>query len=212
MTLVKICGINSPDALDAAADAGADYIGFVFFPPSPRAVTPAQAAALSAHRPGGPARVGLFVDPTDDEVAGVLASLPLDVLQVHGVPGRAAELRTRFGVPVWAVAGVDSMDDLPTAAAGVDGLLLDAKAPPGAVLPGGNARTFDWSMLRGWTAPAPWLLAGGLTPDNVAEAVQVSGAPAVDVSSGVERSRGVKDAALIQTFVRNARAKSSPAA
>ncbi len=211
-TLVKICGINSPDALDAAADAGADYIGFVFFPPSPRAVTPAQAATLSAHRPGGPARVGLFVDPTDDDVAEALASLALDVLQVHGMPERAAELRTRFGAPVWGVAGVADAADLPTGAGGVDALLLDAKAPPGAVLPGGNARTFDWSMLRGWTAPAPWLLAGGLTPGNVAEAVRISGASAVDVSSGVERSRGVKDAGLIQAFVRNARARSSPAA
>lgn len=211
-TLVKICGIHSPEALDAAADAGADYIGFVFFPPSPRALTPAEAAALSAHRPGGPARVGLFVDPTDDDVADALGSLTLDVLQVHGAPGRAAELRTRFGVPVWSVAGVGDAADLPTGAAGVDGLLLDAKAPPGAVLPGGNAQTFDWSMLRGWAPPAPWLLAGGLTPDNVAEAVRISGAPAVDVSSGVERSRGVKDPVLIQAFVRNARARSSPAA
>jgi phosphoribosylanthranilate isomerase len=211
-TLVKICGINSPEALDAAADAGADYIGFVFFPLSPRAVTPLQAAALSAHRPDGPARVGLFVDPTDDDVAEALASLALDVLQVHGTPGRAAELRTRFGAPVWGVAGVADVADLPIDSGGVDALLLDAKAPPGAVLPGGNARTFDWSMLRSWTAPAPWLLAGGLTPDNVSEAVRISGAPAVDVSSGVERSRGVKDAELIQAFVRNARARSSPAA
>ncbi len=212
MTLVKICGINSPEALDAAADAGADHIGLVFFPPSPRAVTPAQAAAISAHRPGGPARVGLFVDPTDDDVAEVLASLALDVLQVHGAPGRAAELRARFGVPVWAVVGVGNAADLPVDAAGVDGLLLDAKAPPGAVLPGGNAQTFDWSMLRGWAAPAPWLLAGGLTPDNVMDAVRISGAPAVDVSSGVERTRGVKDAGLIQAFVSNARVRSSRAA
>ena len=211
-TLVKICGINTPAALDAVADAGADYLGFVFFPPSPRAVTPAQAAALSAHRPGGPARVGLFVDPTDDDIAAALAELKLDVLQVHGAPGRAAELRARFGVPVWAVAGVASASDLPASVPGVDGLLLDAKAPPDAVLPGGNARVFDWSILQGWTAPAPWLLAGGLTPDNVAEAVRVSGAPAVDVSSGVERSRGVKDAELIKAFTRNARARSSPAA
>ena len=211
-TLVKICGINSPEALDAAADAGADYVGFVFFPPSPRAVTPAQAAAISAHRPGGPARVGLFVDPTDDDVAEALASLSLDVLQVHGTAVRAALLRTRFGAPVWVASGVGGAGDLPTDDGGVDALLLDAKAPPGAPLPGGNARAFDWSVLRGWAAPAPWLLAGGLTPDNVAEAVRVSGASAVDVSSGVERSRGVKDPMLIQAFVRNARARSSPAA
>lgn len=211
-TLVKICGINTPAALDAAADAGADYVGFVFFPPSPRAVTPAEAAALSAYRPDGPARVGLFVDPADDDVAAALAALRLDVLQIHGAAGRAAELRARFGVPVWAVAGVASPADLPTDAPGVDGLLLDAKAPPGAVLPGGNARVFDWSILQDWTAPAPWLLAGGLTPENVAEAVRVSGAPAVDVSSGVERSRGVKDADLIRAFAENARTKSNLAA
>ncbi len=211
-TLVKICGINSPAAMDAVADAGADYLGFNFFPPSPRAVTPDEAAALSAYRPGGPARVGLFVDPTDDDVAAVLKSLKLDVLQVHDTPRRAAELRARFGVPVWAVAGVASAADLPTEMPGVDGLLLDAKAPPGAVLPGGNARVFDWSILQGWTAPAPWLLAGGLTPDNVTEAIRISGATAVDVASGVERGRGVKDAALIQAFVANARFKSSRAA
>lgn len=211
-TLVKICGINSRAAMDAVADAGADYLGFNFFPPSPRAVTPDEAAALSGYRPGGPARVGLFVDPTDDDVAVALKALKLDVLQVHDTPRRAAELRTRFGVPVWAVAGVASAADLPTAMPGVDGLLMDAKAPPGAVLPGGNARVFDWSILQGWTAPAPWLLAGGLTPDNVAEAIRISGATAVDVASGVERGRGVKDAALIQAFVANARFKSSRAA
>jgi len=206
-TRVKICGINSADALDAAVDAGADYVGFVFFPPSPRAVTPAQAAALSARRPGGPARVGLFVDPTDDEVAEALASLPLDALQIYGAPGRAAEMQARFDVAAWAAVGVATMSDLPTATPGVDGLLIEAKAPPGAVLPGGNAKVFDWSVLHGWTAPAPWMLAGGLTPENVAEAVRISGAPAVDVSSGVERSRGVKDPALIRTFIQNARAR-----
>ncbi len=201
---VKICGINSPAALDAAADAGADWIGYVFFPPSPRAVTPAQAAALDAHR-RGPARVGLFVDPSDDDVALALAALPLDVLQVHAGAGRAAALRARFGVPVWHVIGVGAAADLPTSAPGVDGLLLDAKAPPGATRPGGNALSFDWSILRGWAAPLPWLLAGGLTPDNVADAVRVSDALAVDVSSGVESAHGVKDAALIRAFVQAAR-------
>lgn len=201
---VKICGINSPAALDAAADAGADWIGYVFFPPSPRAVTPAQAAALDAHR-RGPARVGLFVDPSDDDVALALAALPLDVLQVHAGAGRAAALRTRFDVPVWHVIGVGTAADLPTSASGVDGLLLDAKAPPGATRPGGNALSFDWSILRGWGAPLPWLLAGGLTPGNVAEAVRVSEAPAVDVSSGVESARGVKNTALIRAFVQAAR-------
>lgn len=211
-TRVKICGINSAEALDAAVDAGADYVGFVFFPRSPRAVTPAQAAALSAGRPGSPARVGLFVDPTDDDVAAALASIALDALQIYGAPGRAASLRARFGVAAWAAVGVGSASDLPSTAPGVDGLLIEAKAPPDAAHPGGNAQLFDWSILHGWNAPAPWMLAGGLTPDNVAEAVRTSGASAVDVSSGVERSRGVKDPALIRAFVRNAKTKSTPGA
>ncbi len=211
-TRVKICGINSADAMDAAVDAGADYVGFVFFPPSPRAVTPAQAAALSERRPGGPARVGLFVDPADDDIAAVLAEVALDILQIYGSPGRAAALRARFGVAAWAAVGVGSASDLPSTAPGVDGLLIEAKAPRDAAQPGGNAQLFDWSILHGWNAPAPWLLAGGLTSDNVAEAVRISGATAVDVSSGVERSRGVKDPALIRAFVKNARAKSIPGA
>ncbi len=204
-TRVKICGINSAEALDAAVDAGADYVGFMFFPPSPRAVTPAQAAALSSGRPGGPARVGLFVDPADDDVAAALAEIALDALQIYGPPGRAAALRARFGVATWATVGVGSASDLPSAAPGVDGLLIEAKAPPDAVLPGGNAQLFDWSVLHGWKAPAPWMLAGGLTPGNVADAVRISGASSVDVSSGVERSRGVKDPALIRAFIRSAR-------
>lgn len=205
MTRVKVCGINAPGAMDAAADAGADWVGYVFFPPSPRAVTPAMAAILSAHRPGGPLRVGLFVHPADDDVARALDAVALDVLQIHGAPERAMALRARFGVPVWQVAPVAERADLPTSAAGVDGLLLDAKPPPNAVLPGGNAQPFDWSVLHGWAAPALWLLAGGLTPGNVAEAVRVSGAEAVDVSSGVERVRGTKDTGLVHAFVAAAR-------
>ena len=211
-TRVKICGINSAEAMDAAVDAGADYVGFVFFPRSPRAVNPAQAAALSRSRPGGPARVGLFVDPTDDDVAATLAGIALDVLQIYGAPGRAASLRARFGVAAWAAMGVGGASDLPSAALGVDGLLIEAKAPPDAAQPGGNAQAFDWSILRGWNAPTPWMLAGGLTPDNVANAVRISGASAVDVSSGVERSRGIKDPALIRAFVQSARTKSTPGA
>lgn len=202
---VKICGITTPDALDAAAEAGADWVGYVFFPRSPRAVTPPQAAALDTHR-RGPARVGLFVEPTDSDIAMTLAAIKLDVLQVHATTARAAEMRTRFGVPVWHVAGISSAADLPVAAPGIDGLLLDAKAPPSATRPGGNALSFDWSLLQGWAAPLPWLLAGGLTPGNVAEAVRVSGALAVDVSSGVERTRGVKDVGLIRAFVAAAKA------
>jgi phosphoribosylanthranilate isomerase len=198
---VKICGVNSPDAYEAAASA--DWVGFVFFPPSPRFVTPARAAALTAAP--GPARVGLFVEPTDAVIAETLAEVGLDALQILAAPERAASIRARFGMPVWRVVGIDGPDDLPADAAGVDALLLDAKAPPGAPVPGGNAERFDWSMLRGWSAPAPWLLAGGLTPGNVAGAIAATGAPAVDVSSGVESARGVKDPALIEAFLKAVR-------
>lgn len=202
---VKICGIATPDAFDTAVDAGADSVGFVFFPPSPRAVTPAQAAALSARHAGGPRRVGLFVKPTDEQVSAALDALPLDVLQVYADADRAAALRARFGVPVWLAVGVEGRADLPERAPGVDALMLDAKPPRDATLPGGNAHAFDWTVLQGWRAPLPWLLAGGLTPGNVAQAVRASGARAVDVSSGVERERGVKDAGLVRDFVRAAK-------
>ena len=203
---VKICGINDPVAFDTAIDAGADWVGFNFFPPSPRYVTPVQAAALAARSPGGPARVGLFVDPTIDMIDAVLQAVRLEVLQLYGVADRLPTLRARFGLPVWRPVGIETEADLPRSSGGVDALLLEAKPPPDATRPGGNAARFDWSLLRGWTAPAPWLLAGGLTPDNVAEAIRATGAAAVDVSSGVEKARGVKDPALIRAFIANARA------
>ena len=209
-TRVKICGINGPEAFDAAVEAGADWIGFVFFPASPRFVTPQNAAALSARSPGGPLRVGLFVDPTPDRVASVLDTVRLDILQLYGrldLP----ELRTRIGLPIWRAVGIATAQDLPRDAGDADGLLMEAKAPPEATRPGGNALIFDWSVLRGWRAPVPWILAGGLTPDNVAEAIDATGAPAVDVSSGVERARGVKDPALIRRFIANARVASQVA-
>jgi phosphoribosylanthranilate isomerase len=200
MVRVKICGINDPVAFDTAVAAGADYVGLNFFPPSPRFVTPAQAAALSARHSGGPLRVGLFVDPADEAIAAVLDAMRLDVLQLYGrvdFPG----VRARFGLPVWRAVGIDTAADLPCDAGGADALVLEAKPPPEATRPGGNATRFDWSLLRDWTAPAPWILAGGLTPDNVAEAIHATGAATVDVSSGVERARGVKDPALIRRFV-----------
>lgn len=202
---VKICGINSPDAFDTTIEAGADWLGFNFFPPSPRFVTPARAAALSARRPGGAHRVGLFVDPTAEVIAEVLAALRLDVLQLYG-PVDVPALRDRFGLPVWRAVGIDTAADLPRDSGGADGLLLEAKPPPEATRPGGNAAVFDWSLLRGWTSPVPWMLAGGLTPANVGQAIRATGATAVDVSSGVESRRGVKDPALIRAFVANARA------
>jgi phosphoribosylanthranilate isomerase len=201
VTRVKICGVNSPFAFDTAVEAGADWIGFVFFPPSPRYVTPTQAAVLSARAPGGPGRIGLFVTPTDEEIIAALAEVKLDVLQLYASAARAAALRTRFGVRVWHATGVSVRADLPAAADGVDGLLIEAKPAPGATRPGGNAVSVDWSLLACWNAPAPWVLAGGLTPDNVAAAIRATGASAVDVSSGVENACGVKDPALIRAFV-----------
>jgi len=202
---VKICGINDPVAFDTAVAASADWVGFAFFPPSPRFVTPVQAAALSARAPGGPLRVGLFVDPTLDAIETTLATVPLDILQLYGALDLPA-IRARFGLPIWRAVGIASASDLPTEAGGADRHLLEAKPPPQATRPGGNAARFDWSLLRAWKSPAPWILAGGLTADNVAEAIQITGADAVDVSSGVERERGVKDPALIRGFIANARA------
>lgn len=212
--VVKICGLSDEAGFDAAVKAGADMVGFVFYPPSPRAVTHARAAALSARHAGGPLRVGLFVNPDDDAVADALDALPLDVIQLHDViPDRALTIRRRFGIAVMPASGVATRDDVLHAidafGATCDRMLFDAKPPPAGTpgaLPGGNAATFDWSVLQGASVPVPWLLAGGLTPANVAEAIAASGAPGVDVSSGVERTRGVKDPALIHAFVAAAKA------
>jgi phosphoribosylanthranilate isomerase len=205
--IVKICGINDAAAMGAAAAAGADLVGFVFFPPSPRAVTGAQAASIAGP---GPAKVGLFVDPEDALIETVLADLALDIIQLHGeeTPARCAAIRAKFGLPVMKALGIATAGDLGQLvdyAPAVDRFLLDAKAPPGAPLPGGNAAPFDWTLMAGRAIPRPWLLAGGLTPRNVADAIRVSGAAGVDVSSGVERARGVKDAALIAAFIGAAR-------
>lgn len=202
---VKICGINDAVAFDTAIEAGADWIGFVFFPPSPRFVTPVAAAALSARHQEGPPRVGLFVDPTEAAIAEALDTLRLDILQLYGKLPPLDRLRARFGRSIWRAVAIETASDLPTDDRGADRLLLEAKPPPDSTRPGGNAVSFDWSLLRDWTAPAPWLLAGGLTPANVASAIHATGATAVDVSSGVERSRGVKDPDLIRAFIANAR-------
>jgi phosphoribosylanthranilate isomerase len=209
-TRVKICGITTEAGMDAAVAAGADWVGLNFFPASPRHVTPQRAAELAA-RPGVPTLVGLFVKPEDAEIAATLAAVTLDILQVYVDAPRAAEIRARFGLPVWRAVGVSAAADLPRDPGGVDGFVIEAKAPPGATRPGGNAITFDWSILAGWRAPAPWLLAGGLGPDNVAEAIRATGATAVDVASGVEREKGIKDPALVAAFARAARGTVQPA-
>ncbi len=205
----KICGLRDRAGLLAAR--GANLVGFVFFPRSPRAVTPAQAAEISAGIVGGPLRVGLFVDPSDAELEQALRAMPaLDVIQLHGEepPERSAAVRARFGRAVMKAVGVAEPADLDRArahAGACDRLLLDARPPPGSTRPGGNAARFDWSLLRGLSLPVPWLLAGGLTPGNVAEAIATTGAPGVDVSSGVESAPGVKDAGRVRAFLDAAR-------
>jgi phosphoribosylanthranilate isomerase len=209
MIQVKVCGINDPIAFNAAVEAGADWVGFVFFPPSPRYVTPLTAATLSGRISGGPPRVGLFVDPTEAAIAHVLEIVKLDILQLYGAADLAA-IKARFGLPIWRSIGISNAADLPADQVEADRLLLEPKPPAEADRPGGNARTFDWSVLRGWAAPAPWVLAGGLTPDNVAGAIRATGASAVDVSSGVESRKGVKDAGLIRAFIAAAKSAVTP--
>ena len=205
MIEVKICGLNDPVAFDAAVHAGADWVGFVFYPPSPRYVSPETAASLSAQRKGGPGRVGLFVDPDDSLVQAALSAVELDALQIYASPGRIAALAARFQRPVWQALGIATAADSPRRAGAAERLVLEAKPPRQATRPGGNAARFDWSALRGWRAPVRWMLAGGLTVGNVAMAIRATGATAVDVSSGVEERPGVKSPTLIRAFVAAAR-------
>ena len=207
---IKICGISTPETLAAVIAARADFVGFNFHPASPRYVSPLQAQAFGAHAAGRVKRVGLFVDPKDDALADAFASGGLDALQLHGgeSPARAAELRARFGLPVWKVISVASRADLARAETYVgaaDFILLDAKTPAGS-LPGGMGLKFDWALLRGWKAPLPWGLAGGLTADNVAAAIAATGATLVDAASGVESAIGIKDPAKIADFCAAVRA------
>lgn len=206
MAQVKICGITQPADLSAVAEAGARYAGFVFFPRSPRNLSVGDAAALAAEAPPGVARVGLFVSPDDAALDAVLDRVPLDIIQLHGseTPARVAEVKARTGLPVMKAVGISVPSDLDALwdyGLVADLLLVDAKAPPDAALPGGNGLSFDWRLLAGRRLLKPWMLAGGLTPANVAEAVRLTGASVVDVSSGVEAAPGQKDPALIRDFV-----------
>jgi phosphoribosylanthranilate isomerase len=206
---VKICGLTDGDAVDAALQAGADYLGLVFFARSPRAVTPDQAAEILQFA-DDVTKVGLFVDADDALLDSVLGTVRLDLLQFHGseTPERIERVRLEFGLPVMKVIPVSTAADLEAATAFLpvaDRLLFDAKPPPGADRPGGNAARFDWSILQGFQCPLPWMLAGGLDPANVAEAIRISGAGAVDVSSGVESAPGVKDPERIAAFIRAAK-------
>lgn len=207
---VKICGLRSAVQVAAAVDAGAAYLGFVFFARSPRAVTPQIAARAVAAAPAGVARVALLVDADDATISAILDAAPMDMLQLHGqeTAARIAEIRARFGLPVMKAVGVATHADLAALeryGAVADQLLVDAKPPPGAERPGGNALAFDWNLIAGRRWPVPWMLAGGLSVANVARAVTLTGARQVDVSSGVERAPGDKDPALMAAFVAAAR-------
>ena len=200
----KICGLSTPETLDAAVQGGARWIGFVTYPRSPRHISTDVLRTLGARVPKSVGRVGLFVDPDDALLDERLATGAIDMLQLQGAetPARVAELKARTGKLVMKVINVVTREDAERGIAAyavvADRLMFE---PAGGALPGGNAKAFDWTILRGLTVPLPWFLAGGLTPDNVAEAVRVTGAPTVDVSSGVESSRGVKSIELIRAFL-----------
>jgi phosphoribosylanthranilate isomerase len=204
----KICGINHRDAMSAAIDGGAAYVGLVFYPPSPRAVTAQQAVSLCEGVPDSIIKVGLFVDIDDDTLDQITASVPLDFLQLHGseTPARVAEIKRRSSLPVIKAIKIAGPDDVATAEAyfdTADRLLFDAKAPADmkGALPGGNALMFDWQLIAGRIWPLPWMLSGGLDAGNVVEAIRVTGASAVDVSSGVESAPGIKDVVRIAAFL-----------
>ena len=206
MTLAKICGLTTPEAVDAALDGGAAYLGFVFFPDSPRSVGLPAAAELAAPGRGRAEIVALLVDPSADLVDDVVRALRPDLIQLHGreTPERVTAIRDTHGVRVIKALGVRQGTDLdaaPAYEAVADHVMLDAKPPPDADRPGGHGDAFDWSLLRGRTPAKPWFLAGGLNPGNVADAVRATGAPMVDVSSGVESAPGVKEPALIAAFL-----------
>lgn len=205
-TRVKICGLSEPVTLAAAIDAGAAYVGFVFVEKSPRFVTLEQAAPLAQSAKPGVAKVALTVNASDDELKKITDAVPLDMLQLHGneTPERVVDVKARFGLPVMKAIGMASADDLdvlPAYEAVADQILLDAKPPKDGDLPGGNGLTFDWRLIAGRRWPIPWMLAGGLTPDNVAEAVRLTGTRQVDLSSSLETSPGVKDEGLIRAFM-----------
>jgi len=211
--VVKICGLSSEDALAAAVAGGARFVGFVFYPPSPRHLTIERAAALATRVVPGITRVGVMVDPDDEFLACLLAKAPLDLLQLHGkeTPQRVLAIKERFRIRAMkaiAVAGEADLDHAKAYLGVADWLMFDAKPPKDRTdaMPGGNALAFDWRLMRARRWPVPWMLSGGLDPDNLAEAATISGADALDVSSGVESAPGIKDPAKIRLFLARAHA------
>ncbi|MXP43374.1 phosphoribosylanthranilate isomerase [Allopontixanthobacter sediminis] len=207
---VKICGVTTPAALDAAITARAEYVGLNFFPPSPRHLPVRDAGALAARTEGRIISVGVFVDPDDSLLTQAVTAARLGAIQLHGAesPARAAEVKARFGMPVWKVLPVSSASDIARAESYVgaaDFILFDAKTPKGSAIPGGMGLRFDWQLLAAYHGGLPWGLAGGLTASNVAEAIRATGAPLVDTSSGVESAPGVKDVDRIAAFCKAAR-------
>lgn len=203
---VKICGLSTPETVDAAVGHGAAHIGLMFYPPSPRFLPLDRAAALAARIPDRVGRVGVFVDPADDVIDAALAAGTLTALQLHRVtPARAAAIRARTAASTWAVVAVRARSDIDAArqfAGAADLVLYDAKTPDDAALPGGMGVRFDWALLDGVRHPLPWGLSGGLDAANVAEAVRLTHAPMVDVSSGVETAPGIKDVDKIAAFLK----------
>ena len=207
---VKICGLTRPGDMEMVAGAGASYAGLVFFGKSPRNVTPEVARDLALEAPVGLAKVGLMVNPTDEFLDEVMRLVPLDMVQLHGAetPERVVEVRARWGLPVMKAVGVGAAEDLEKLAVYqkvADQILVDAKPPEGADLPGGNGLAFDWKLIAGRRWSRPWMLAGGLTPENVGLAVAMTGTAQVDVSSGVESAPGIKDAGKVRAFVEAAK-------
>jgi phosphoribosylanthranilate isomerase len=209
--LIKICGLSTPDALDLALDSGADLVGFVFFPPSPRHLAFDTARVLGARVRGQAQKVALSVDADDAWLAASIEALEPDLLQLHGKepPARVAAVRKKFGLPVMKAIAVEEKSDLAAIEAytgAADRLIFDARAPRAATRPGGLGKSFDWGLLENLRTNVPFMLSGGLDADNVAEALRITRAPGVDVSSGVERAPGEKDPEKIRAFVRAARA------
>jgi phosphoribosylanthranilate isomerase len=208
--LVKICGLSTPDTIDVALEAGADLVGFVFFPPSPRNLDLVQARALGARANGRAGKVALSVDADDAFLDAVVEALHPDLLQLHGKepPARVTALKARHGLPVMKAVPVETARDLAavTPYLGVaDRIIFDARAPRDATRPGGLGRPFDWRLLQALDLPVPFMLSGGLDAGNVAEALRITKASGVDVSSGVERAPGDKDPDKIRAFIRAAR-------